>query len=85
MSIRHAPSGTIRAALRHRGFRWLLAGMAVSQLGDWLYNVALIVLVYERTHSPMWAGITTAAGSSPSSWWARWAVSSPTSSTGEPS
>ncbi len=61
MGIRNAPSGTIRAALRHQGFRWLLAGMAVSQLGDWLYNVALIVLVYERTHSPMWAGITTAA------------------------
>jgi len=61
MNIRNAPAGTIRAALRHRGFRWLLAGMAVSQLGDWLYNVALIVLVYDRTHSPMWAGITTAA------------------------
>jgi MFS family permease len=61
MSIRNAPSGTIRAALRHRGFRWLLAGMAVSQLGDWLYNVALVALVYDRTHSPMWAGITTAA------------------------
>jgi MFS family permease len=61
MSIRNAPSGTIRAALHHRGFRWLLAGMAVSQLGDWLYNLALVVLVYERTHSPMWAGITTAA------------------------
>ena len=61
MSIHRAPSGTIRAALRYPGFRWLLSGLAVSQIGDWLYNLALVVLVYDRTHSPMWAGITTAA------------------------
>ena len=61
MSIKNAPAGTIRAALRYRGFRWLLAALAVSQLGDWLYNLALVVLVYDRTHSPLWAGVTTAA------------------------
>jgi MFS family permease len=33
----------------------------VSQIGDWLYNLALVVLVYERTHSALWAGVTTAA------------------------
>ena len=61
MNIQHAKPGTIRAALRYPAFRWLLGGLAVSQLGDWLYNLALIALVYERTHSALWAGITTAA------------------------
>jgi MFS family permease len=61
MSIGNAPDGTIRAALRYPAFRRLLAGLAVSQIGDWLYNLALVALVYERTHSPLWAGLTTAA------------------------
>ena len=55
------PAGTIRAALRYRDFRALLAGQAVSQFGDFLYNVALITLVYQRTGSAMWAGVTSAA------------------------
>jgi MFS family permease len=54
-------AGTIRAALRHRDFRALLAGQAVSQFGDFLYNVALITLVYQRTGSAIWAGVTSAA------------------------
>ena len=61
MTITSAPSGTIRAALRYPDFRWLVSGLAVSQVGDWLYNLALIVLVYDRTHSALWAGVTTAA------------------------
>jgi MFS family permease len=61
MTIKHAPSGTIRAALRYPDFRRLLSALAVSQVGDWLYNLALVVLVYDRTHSPLWAGLTTAA------------------------
>lgn len=61
MSIKNAPSGTIRAALRYPDFRWLVSGLAVSQIGDYLYNLALVVLVYERTHSVLWAGVTTAA------------------------
>jgi MFS family permease len=61
MSIGNAPDGTIRAALRYPAFRRLLAGLAVSQIGDWLYNLALVALVYERTHSALWAGVTTAA------------------------
>ena len=59
--MKNAPSGTIRAALRYPDFRSLLAALAVSQVGDWLYNLALVVLVYDRTHSPLWAGVTTAA------------------------
>jgi MFS family permease len=55
------PSGTIGAALRYSQFRRLLAGLAISQIGDWLYNLALVTLVYERTHSAMWASVAVAA------------------------
>jgi MFS family permease len=51
----------MRSALRHRNFRRLLIGLAVSQAGDWLYNVALLAFVYERTHSAGWLAATTAA------------------------
>src|SRR4051794_17847435 len=61
MTMTNAPSGTIRAALRYPDFRYLLSALAVSQVGDWLYNLALVVLVYDRTHSAVWAGLTTAA------------------------
>ncbi|MBV9793588.1 MAG: MFS transporter [Actinobacteria bacterium] len=61
MNVQNAPEGTIRAALRHGQFRKLLGGLAVSQIGDWLYNLALVTLVYSRTHSALWAGVTTAA------------------------
>src|SRR3954469_16769005 len=46
--------GTMRSALRHGAFRRLVVGLAVSQAGDWLYNVALLAFVYERTHSAGW-------------------------------
>src|SRR6201994_4418938 len=61
MTMTNAPAGTIRAALRYPHFRYLLSALAVSQVGDWLYNLALVVLVYDRTHSALWAGVTTAA------------------------
>src|SRR3954451_13841051 len=53
-----APAGTIRSSLRHPSFRRLLTALAVSQAGDWLYNVALLAFVYERTHSAAWVAIT---------------------------
>jgi MFS family permease len=46
---------------RNRPLRRLLAALAVSQIGDWLYNLALVVLVYDRTHSVAWTAATTAA------------------------
>ncbi len=55
------PEGTIRAALRYPAFRSLLTGLAVSQVGDWLYNLALVTVVYTRTGSVLWAGIATGA------------------------
>jgi MFS family permease len=41
-------------------FRLLLSSLAVSSLGDWMYNVALLAFVYERTESPTWLAVTTA-------------------------
>ncbi len=61
MNMPNTSPGTIRAALGHTAFRRLLGGLAVSQIGDWLYNLALVTLVYSRTHSALWAGVTTAA------------------------
>ena len=44
----------MRAPFRHADFRRLALGLAISQTGDWLYNVALIVLVIRATHSAAW-------------------------------
>jgi predicted MFS family arabinose efflux permease len=60
-----AAPGTMRSALRHASFRRLVVGLAVSQAGDWLYNVALLAFVYERTHSAGWLAVTTAARVAP--------------------
>jgi MFS family permease len=51
----------MRAALRYPYFRRLLLGLGVSQAGDWLYNVALLAFVFDRTHSSAWLSATTAA------------------------
>ena len=51
----------LRAALRHRDYRFLLAASSISQTGDWLYNVALLVWVYDSTHSATWVAVVTVA------------------------
>jgi len=55
------PISPFSVALSVRNIRLLLAGLAASQAGDWLYNLALLALVYGRTHSSAWVGLTTAA------------------------
>jgi predicted MFS family arabinose efflux permease len=55
------PLGPFRVALRTRNLRLLLTGLFASQAGDWLYNLALLAYVYDRTHSSTWVGLTTAA------------------------
>jgi len=52
-------SASLRAPLRHRSYRVLLAGSTVSESGDWLYNVALAVYVFDRTHSAGWVAAAT--------------------------
>jgi MFS family permease len=44
-----------------RPFHLLLTGLAASSCGDFLYNVALLALVFERTGSATWVALTTAA------------------------
>jgi MFS family permease len=44
-----------------RPFHLLITSLAVSSCGDWLYNVALLAFVYERTGSATWVSLTTAA------------------------
>jgi MFS family permease len=51
--------GTIRSALAHRDFRLLLVAQTISQTGDWLYSISLIVYVLERTGSGAWVAATT--------------------------
>src|SRR5436305_3963124 len=55
------PLAPFRVALRARNLRLLLIGLGTSQAGDWLYNLALLAFVYDRTHSSVWVGLTTAA------------------------
>jgi MFS family permease len=50
---------SFRRLLRHREFRVVVAGLAVSAAGTWLYNVALLVFVYQQTHSGTWVAVAT--------------------------
>jgi MFS family permease len=43
-----------RALFRNRDYRLLFCGLAISMSGSWAYNVALVVFVFEATHSPAW-------------------------------
>jgi MFS family permease len=52
-------AGTFRAALAHTGYRRLLGASVFSQTGDWLYNVALLVFVYEATGSAGWVALVS--------------------------
>jgi MFS family permease len=44
------------AVLALRDVRLLFTGLIVSATGSWAYNVALLALVYGRTHSLAWVG-----------------------------
>ncbi len=50
-----------RLLLRNRPLARLLAGEFVSSIGDWLYLVAILVLVYEVSNDPLVLGIVGAA------------------------
>jgi MFS family permease len=45
------------AALQHRNFRLLWAGLIVSNTGTWMQNVAQGWLVLQLTNSPLWLGL----------------------------
>jgi hypothetical protein len=46
-----------RTVLRNRPLVRLLTGEFVSSIGDWLYLVAIMVVVWEATLSPTWLGV----------------------------
>jgi CRP-like cAMP-binding protein/predicted MFS family arabinose efflux permease len=48
-----------RSALRSRDLRRLLGSQLVSASGSWAYNVALLVLLFDQTHSPAWVAAGT--------------------------
>jgi MFS family permease len=52
-------SGAYRDVLQIRDARALIAASAASQLGDWLYNAALLAYVYIATGSAAWVGAAT--------------------------
>ncbi len=52
---------TYRQLLRNGPLARLLIGEFVSSIGDWLYLVALVVLVYRETEDPILLGIVGAA------------------------
>jgi MFS family permease len=51
---RDAQPGVWRRALRNANFRRLLGALSVSQTGDWLYSIGLVVFIFESTHSVGW-------------------------------
>jgi len=48
-----------RGVLAIREARVLIGASAASQVGDWLYNAALLAYVFHATHSPVWVGAAT--------------------------
>src|SRR5205809_2956895 len=44
---------TALAPLRVAGFKVLAGGYSINELGNWLGDIALAVLVYDQTGSPM--------------------------------
>jgi MFS family permease len=50
-----------RRLLRNGPLTRLLAGEFISSIGDWLYLVALLIILYERTADPVLLGVVGAA------------------------
>ncbi len=48
-----------RRVLAIREARLLIGASAASQVGDWLYNAALLGYVYSATHSAAWVAVAT--------------------------
>src|ERR1700744_1508600 len=67
VAVRRVPAGhaTFRDCFVVREFRALWASQILSELGDRLTLVALTLLIYARTGSPLLSALTYAAGSLP--------------------
>jgi MFS family permease len=60
-----ARGGRFRAALSHRDYRYLLASLAVSETGSWLYAAATIIYILDATGSAAWVGVAAVVRLSP--------------------
>lgn len=54
-------NAALRRPFRLTDYRWLFSALAVSQIGDFLYSVALAVYLYDRTGSAGWVAGAYAA------------------------
>lgn len=54
-------SGTFRSAWGHRRWRWLFSSFTVSMTGDFIYSVALVAFLIDRTGSAAWVSAAVAA------------------------
>ena len=52
-------------ALKYRNFRLFFPGLALSQIGIWIQNVAMSWLIYDLTKSPLLMGIITCLNTIP--------------------
>lgn len=52
-------SRAYRDVLARPGARALIGASAASQIGNWVYNAALLGYVYSATHSAVWVGAAT--------------------------
>jgi MFS family permease len=46
-------------SLRHRDYALLMGGLTASMTGDWAYNVALTVWIFDQTRSASWLAAAT--------------------------
>jgi hypothetical protein len=53
------PRRRLWSPLARRGFCLLLASDVISNVGDWLYNIVLLVFVFERTGSAAWVAVAS--------------------------
>lgn len=68
----------MRGLFRNRTFRWLLAGRVITNVGDSIYFVGAMWLVYSLTNDPVYtgvAGFVTMFRRRFSSSQARWSIS----------
>jgi MFS family permease len=54
-----APRVGYGSLFRIRDYRLLFSGLVVSASGSWAYNVAMVVFVFNVTHSPAWVAAAT--------------------------
>lgn len=62
-SIKHRAHAAVRSrfvSLRNRNFKFFFIGQSISNTGNWLTNVAIVLLVLNMTHSGLAVGLLAA-------------------------